>query len=57
MTIRILLIALFLLSTAVSSSAEIYKYRDANGVLRFTNKILRYLKSVMIGKSHNITVT
>ncbi len=39
MTIRILLIVLFLLSTAVSSSAEIYKYRDAKGVLRFTNNL------------------
>jgi hypothetical protein len=39
MTFRILLIAFFLLSTAVSSSAEIYKYRDANGVLRFTNNL------------------
>ena len=57
MIMRISVILLFLLSIAVSSSAEIYKYRDANGVLRFTNKILRYLKSVMIGKSHNITVT
>jgi E3 ubiquitin-protein ligase DOA10 len=39
MTFRILLIALFLLSTAVYSSAEIYKYRDADGVLRFTNNL------------------
>ena len=39
MTFRILLIGLFLLSTAVSASAEIYKYRDASGVMRFTNNL------------------
>jgi hypothetical protein len=39
MTFRILLIGLFLVATAASSSAEIYKYRDANGVLRFTNNL------------------
>ena len=39
MIFRMLLIALFMLTTAVSASAEIYKYRDANGVLRFTNNL------------------
>ena len=39
MIMRISVILLFLLSIAVSSSAEIYKYRDANGVLRFTNNL------------------
>ena len=39
MIFRMLLIALFMLTTAVSASAEIYKYRDADGVLRFTNNL------------------
>lgn len=39
MTIRISIILLFLLSTVAFSSAEIYKYRDANGVLRFTDNL------------------
>ena len=40
MTLRIiLLIALFLMAVAMPSSAEIYKYRDADGVLRFTNNL------------------
>jgi hypothetical protein len=39
MTIRITILLIFLLSLAAFSSAEIYKYRDANGVLRFTDNL------------------
>ena len=39
MIMRISVILLFLLSIALSSSAEIYKYRDASGVMRFTNNL------------------
>jgi len=40
MTFRTLfLIAFFLLATTMPSSAEIYKYRDAKGVLRFTDNL------------------
>ena len=40
MTFRIILVLVFfLLATAIPSSAEIYKYRDANGVLRFTDNL------------------
>jgi hypothetical protein len=39
MTIRISVILLFLVSITAFSSAEIYKYRDADGVLRFTDNL------------------
>ncbi|MCG6909908.1 MAG: DUF4124 domain-containing protein [Deltaproteobacteria bacterium] len=39
MMCRIFLITLFILSLAVASSAEFYKYRDADGVLRFTDNL------------------
>lgn len=39
MTIRITIILMFLLSIAAFSSAEIYKFRDAEGVLRFTDNL------------------
>ena len=40
MTFRILLLTgFFMLAAAMPSSAEIYKYRDADGVLRFTDNL------------------